>query len=293
MSIITKELFKNIRRIQIRTNRAVDDMLVGSYHSVFKGRGVEFEDVREYQPGDEVRSIDWNVTAKMNFPYIKNFREERELTVMIIVDISPSSFFGTTGKQKNELAAEIAAVLAFSAIKNNDRVGMILFSGGVEKYIPPQKGVKHVLRMVRELLTAETSQKTTNIAAALDFFGKVQKRRAICFLLSDFITADYSRSCAIAAKRHDLIALCLTDPKERTPPKAGVVTLKDLETGKERIIDMSREAVRTAIAGATKSRLYNNRKLMEKVGAGFVDIDTEGEYCKAIRDYFVMRERRR
>ncbi len=294
MAEISRDVFKHIRSIQIRTVRTVNDALAGAYHSAFKGRGMEFEDVREYTPGDEVRSIDWNVTARMRFPYIKNYREERELTVMLVVDVSASAIFGTHGRQKKDLLAEIAAVLALSAIKNNDKVGLILFSDGVEKYLPPKKGVTHVLRVIRELLVYETQKRTTDLALALNFLGKVQKRQGVCFLLSDFLFEAPYKELAIAAKRHDLISLCLTDPKELVLPDiGGLIQLKDLETGEDILVDMSSPEVREGLTAWTEGRIEKYKELMSKMGAGYISLLTDQPYHTAIQKYFLLRERLR
>ncbi len=291
--LISKEVFKNIRRIQIKTGRYVQDMLAGAYHSAFKGRGMEFEDVRAYQPGDEVRSIDWNVTARMNFPYIKNFREERELTVMLLVDVSSSSDFGTTGRQKKELIAEIGAVLAYSAINNNDKVGLILFTDTIEKYLPPQKGVKHVLRVIRELLIFKPKNQKTDIAQALNFLGKIQKRRGVAFIISDFISPNFKNKLCITSKRHDVIAISVIDPHEMILPKMGLVHLRDLENDQILTLDTSLSEVRETLARLSRTRLENCKNTIEQIGAGFIDIRSGKPYATAIREFFQLREKRR
>jgi uncharacterized protein (DUF58 family) len=290
MAIISTEILKNVRQIQIKTNRTVSDLLAGAYHSAFKGHGMEFEDVREYLPGDEIRSIDWNVTARMDQPYVKNFREERELTVMLIVDVSASGLFGVTGKQKNELIAEIGAVLAFSAIQNNDKVGLVLFSDVVEKYIPPQKGQKHGLRVIRELLAFEPKHSGTNINEAIKFLANTQKRKGICFLISDFLMELSKQEINSFAKRHELISICLTDPREWVIPNIGLFAVKDLETGEKVLVD-SKSCQQ--LAQYTQNKIENNKKLMHKIGAGFIHIRTDQPYTKPIRDYFRVRECRR
>ncbi|MGM0440587.1 MAG: DUF58 domain-containing protein [Chlamydiota bacterium] len=293
MNDISRELFHNIRRIQINSNRSVNDLLRGAYKSAFKGQGIEFEEVREYLPGDDVRTIDWNVTARLNHPYVKNFREERELTVMLLVDISASTRFGTTGKQKQELMAEIGATLAFSAITNNDKVGIILFSDKVEKYIPPRKGFKHILRIIRELLTAKSRDSGTDIAQALDFLSKVQKKMGVCFIISDFIASGYAHQCAMAAKHYDLIALCLTDPKEIKLPSIGLLDIKDLESGETLTIDTNQKKVKELLYHRQRQRIENHKKLMKKIGAGFIEIHTDRSYVQPLREYFILREKRR
>src|SRR2546426_12701490 len=233
--MIPKEILKKVRQIEIRTNREVTDVLGGQYHSVFKGRGMEFEEVREYLPGDEIRSIDWNVTARFDHPFIKKFKEERELTVMLVVDVSASGQFGSVRQRKNELAAELAAVLAFSAIRNNDKVGVILFTDRVEKYIAQKKGRRHVLRVIREILAFEPEGKGTNLRLALDYLNRVQRRRAVCFLISDFQDEEFRKSLRVAGKRHDVVALSLRDPREEELPAVGLVELRDAETGEREV----------------------------------------------------------
>jgi len=228
--VISRELLRTVRRIQIRTSRLVNDVLAGQYESVFKGRGMEFKEVREYQPGDEIRFIDWNVTARMDRPYVKLFAEERELTVMLVVDMSGSGMFGSGEKLKNELAAELCAVLAFSAIKNNDKVGLIMFTDEVEKYVPPKKGRTNVLRVVREVLYFKPRGTGTNIPAALEFLDRVTTRRCVLFLVSDFMAAGYEHAMRIANKRHDLIGVTINDPRERELPDAGMIQLRDQES---------------------------------------------------------------
>lgn len=293
MPDITSALFKKISRIQFQTTRLADDVLAGAYRSAFKGRGMEFEEVREYQPGDEVRTIDWNVTARMRRPYVKTFREERELTMTLVVDISASTRFGSGHQLKSELVAEIAAVLAFSAIKNNDKVALILFSNKVEKYFPPNKGTRHVLRVIRELLVYEPKNQGTNVAEALSFLGKVQQHSSICFLISDFICDDYTHEAAVIAKRHDLIALAIEDPSEIIFPKMDLVAFKDLESGEERLIDTSSTAVRQQLKTEGQQRLAAQEKLMRKLGADFLSIQTDRPYMPQLRKFFLIRQKRR
>jgi len=216
--VIPKELLKQIRRIQIRTSHLVNDVLAGQYESVFKGQGMEFKEVREYQPGDDIRSIDWNVTARTGRPFVKLFTEERELTVMLVVDVSGSGIFGSQEKLKNEMAAELCALLAFSAIKNNDKVGLIMFTGDVEKYVPPKKGRPHVLRVIREVLYYEPVNRGTDLVAALEFLNRVTTRRCVVFLVSDFMAEGYEKVLRVVSKRHDVIAVTITDPREEALP---------------------------------------------------------------------------
>ncbi|MFT4551646.1 MAG: hypothetical protein ACI9S8_000262 [Chlamydiales bacterium] len=291
--MLSKEILKSIRRIQIKTDRAVDDILAGAYHSAFKGRGMEFEDVREYEMGDDVRNIDWNVTARMSQAYIKSFREERELTVMLLVDVSSSSCFGTKKRLKKELLAEIGALLAFSAIRNNDRVGLILFTDTVEKFLPPGKGLRHVLRVIRELLVFSPQGAGTDIQEALSFLCKIQKRKGVCFVISDFMAPDCAHTFALVAKRHDLISIFTSDPKEEQLPDMGLVTFRDCETGEETIIDTSVLELREAFAREAADRREKCKKLMQRIDAGFMSIRTDEEHADVIGKYFRLREKRR
>lgn len=289
MSPIPPKIFQKIRRIQIAAHRLAEDFTVGAYRSAFRGRGREFEEVREYIEGDDVRNIDWNVTARNNHPYVKIFREERELTVMLVVDISASLKFGTQ-QVKNELAAEIGALLAFTAIKNNDKVGLLLFSDIVERYIPPKKGVKHILMIIRDLLFITQSMRHgSNPKPALDFLGKIQKKSCICFFLSDFLYPLHKRELAIACKRHDFIAIHLLDPAERSFPRIGLVAMKDLEGGRVEVIDTADD--RTQIehqkrATETKTAV---KQTMEQLGGGYIFIKTDESYVDPISQFFRMR----
>lgn len=296
-------LFKKIRRIQFQSTHPVNNILAGAYRSAFKGRGMEFEEVREYQPGDEIRLIDWNVTARMSHPYVKSFREERELTVTLVVDISASTRFGSGHHLKSELIAEISALLAFSAIKNNDKVALLLFTDKVEKYFPPKKGTRHVLRIIRELLAYKTETKSTDIAAALSFLGKLQQHSSICFLISDGISPDYSKEVAIIAKKHDLILLSIVDPKEIQLENAhdrqnnsslfskGIISFTDLETGEQRLIDPSSMVVQNKLKESTEKRLSDQKALMHKYGASFLKIETDKPYLIPLRRFFLSRQK--
>lgn len=286
MSSLSSELTAKIRRIQIISTQLAKEALAGVYHSAFKGRGMEFEEVREYQSGDDIRSIDWNVTARMNHPYVKNFREERDLKVILLVDVSASTRFGGGNTLKSELIAEIGAVLAFSAIRNNDRVGLLLFSDCVEKYIPPRKGTRHVLRMIRELLAFKPKHRGSNLETALAFLGKVQVRSSICFLISDFLLPDCSRALSLTAAKHDLIGLCITDPREYTLPAVGLIDFKDLETGRELVVDSSNTL---STLGDFKNQ---QKKAFNKIGADFVDIRTDFSYMTTLRKFFKIRGER-
>lgn len=283
--MLTRETLKNIRRIHIKMEHLATDLLAGMYRSAFKGKGMEFEEVREYQEGDDIRSIDWNVTARMNHPYVKNFREERELTVMLLVDISSSLQFGTKDRLKSEIIAEIAAVLAFSGIKNQDKIGLILFSDGVEEYLPPKKGTRHVLRIIRDLLVYKPKGKRTNIINALTFLGKVQKHASVVFLLSDFICPDFRHEAAILAKRHDLIGIHISDPAEWQFPPVGLVHFQDLETEKEVYVDTSQP-----LNLNEDKRLESYRKLFAEINASLIEVTTDESYISSLRKFFKMRK---
>jgi uncharacterized protein (DUF58 family) len=289
MAAISHDLFKKIRRIQIQTTHLANDVLAGAYRSAFKGKGMEFEEVREYQQGDDVRNIDWNVTARMNHPYVKNFREERELSVILAVDVSASTYFGSGEYLKSELIAEIAAVLAFSAIKNQDKVALLLFSDRVEKYFPPQKGTRHVLRIIRELLTFKPQPRSTNISEALSFLGKVQHRSSICFLISDFICADFFHEAALAAARYDLVPIAIVDSAEKSFPKMDLVTFADLESGDSLLVDTSANTVQTRFKKNSEERLSAQKKMMQKLGTELCIIDTRLPYLQQLKKYFMLR----
>ena len=288
-----QNLYKKIRRIQILSTQLATDVLAGAYRSAFKGLGMEFEEVREYQPGDDIRSIDWNVTARMSHPYIKKFREERELTVILVVDVSASLRFGSRDQLKSEVIAEIGAALAFSAIKNQDKVGLILFSDIIEKYVPPGKGVRHVLRIIRELLAFQPKQRGSNLKGALAFLGGVQRKAGICFVLSDFLCSDYAREAALIAQKHDLISICLTDPYEETFPKIPLVALTDLETQENRLIDTSSDQIQNQYSEKASLRIKKNKQLMHRLNSGFIEVRTDKSYMLALRKFFKLRERGR
>lgn len=290
--MIPKELAKKIRYIQIYTSKAVNDVLAGEYHSVFKGQGMEFEEVREYQIGDEVRSIDWNVTARMGEPFVKRFREERELTVLFAVDLSASGDFGSTDKLKNEVAAEICALLAFSAIKNNDKVGLIVFTDTVELFIPPAKGTSHVLRIVRELLGFKPRQAKTDIAAAVDFLGKVTRRQTVVFLVSDFLESGFEHSLRAVGKCHDLTAISIVDPVELKMPNVGLVELEDAETGELIQIDTSSAAFRKRYEGLGADRSGKLRDLFRSMDVDQIEILTGRDYVRDLVKFFRTREKK-
>ncbi|HUJ09359.1 MAG TPA: DUF58 domain-containing protein [Verrucomicrobiae bacterium] len=290
--MLPRDILKKVRQIEIRTNREVTDVLGGQYHSVFKGRGMEFEEVREYLPGDEVRSIDWNVTARFGHPYVKKFKEERELTVMLVVDVSASGQFGSIRQTKNELAAELAAVLAFSAIRNNDKVGLIMFTDAIEKFVPPNKGRRHVLRVIREILAFEPKGTGTDLNLALDYLRQVTRRRAVTFLLSDFQDEDFRKKLQIAGKRHDLVALSIRDPREQELPAVGLVELRDAETGEHALVDTSDRNVRETYAQKARERLDGLRQLFRSTGVDQVEIRCDEDYMRPLIRFFRMRERR-
>jgi uncharacterized protein (DUF58 family) len=293
--MIPREIFKKVRQIEIRTNREVTDVLGGQYHSVFKGRGMEFEEVREYLPGDEVRSIDWNVTARFGHPFVKKFKEERELTVMLVVDVSASGQFGSVRQTKNELAAELAAVLAFSAIRNNDKVGLIMFTDRIEKFVPPKKGRRHVLRVVREILAFQPQGRGTDLQQALDYLNRVQSRRTVTFVVSDFQVTDEEsvrKKLRVASKRHDVIALSLRDPREEDLPAVGLLELCDAETGERALVDTFDRKVREEFAAKARERQETLRRLLRSASVDQVEIRSDADYVLPLIQFFSMRERR-
>jgi len=288
----TKELLKKVRQLEIRTRGVVNQVFSGEYHSVFKGRGMTFSEVREYQMGDDIRTIDWNVTARFDHPFIKVFEEERELTVMLLVDLSGSQFFGSQGQLKRDVAVELSAILAFSAMKNNDKVGALLFSDQIEKYIPPRKGRSHALRIVRELISFEPKRPATSIKTALEYLNQVQKKRSIVFVISDFMDQGYEAALRIAGKRHDLIGITLLDPRENELPKVGLITFRDAETGEQRWIDTSKAAVRNAYQAYRRSTRETRRSLFIKAKLDAVEVRLDQPSMKPLIDFFRLRERR-
>ncbi|RLD11866.1 MAG: DUF58 domain-containing protein [Chlamydiae bacterium] len=291
--MLSKDLLKKVRQIQIRTSHQVTEVMAGEYKSAFKGRGMEFDEVREYQPGDDVRSIDWNVTARTGKPYIKRFVEERELTVMLVVDASSSGSFGSTTKSKNEVAAEIAALLAYSAIRSNDRVGLIVFTDQIEKYVPPKKGRSHVMRVIREILFLEEPEHgKTDITAALEYLQKVCTRRSVVFLISDFICEDYSQALLLASKKHDLIPVSIADPRELKLPDIGIIDLMDAETGERILIDTSDNKVRRTFKVLGLKRQENLKKQFRQMNANSISIETDKSYVDSLVKFFKMREKR-
>jgi uncharacterized protein (DUF58 family) len=290
--MIPQEILRKVRRIEIRTNRVVNETMAGRYHSVFRGRGMEFSEVREYQPGDDIRTIDWNVTSRMGHPYIKKYVEERELTVILAVDCSASDRFGTTSQTKGETAAEVAALIAFTAIKNNDRVGLLLFTDEVELFVPPAKGVEHVLRVVRELLIYKPRHKGTDLALGLDKINHLVRKRAVVFLISDYLNSGYERQLRLTARRHDLIAVTLDDPREMELPAMGLLRLTDAETGREMVVDTSRRRVREAYAAAARERHRSREQLLRRAGVDMVSIRTDEPYEQPLLQFFRRREKR-
>ncbi len=290
--MIPKEILKKIRRLQIVTNRVVSDVFAGEYLSVFKGRGMEFNEVREYQPGDEERDIDWNVTARMGRPFVKKFVEERELTVMLLVDASASSRFGTRDRFKSELAAELCAVLAFSAIRNKDRVGLVIFTDRIEKFVPPGKGSRHVLRVIREVLYFRPQGRGTDISEALDYLNRVIRRRSVVFLVSDFLSAGFERALRVSARRHDLVALLVRDPREEELLPAGLVRLEDAESGKEVLLDTSSPLVRSGYARTARERREAAAEIFRSGGVDWMNIRTGEPYEPVLLEFFHRRERR-
>ena len=290
--MINKEILKKIRKIQISTSRKVTDVFAGQYKSVFKGIGMEFDEVREYMPGDEIRSIDWNVTARTGNPFIKKFVEERELTIMIILDISKSSLFGTRNSLKRSVAAEVCSVIAFSAIKNNDKVGMMTFSDKVEKYIPPRKGAKHVLRVVREALYSEQSGEGTDINKVLESFSKISTRKTITFIISDFQTENFKKTISIANKKHDIIAVTIMDPAEKDLPNVGILKVHDAETGEEKYIDTRDNKTMKEYRENFLKRTKERDDLLKSVNVDRIDIWTNKSYVDPLVKFFKMRSKR-
>ncbi len=290
--MISKEILKKVKRIEITTRGMVNDVFSGEYHSVFKGRGMEFSEVREYQIGDDIRTIDWNVTARYGHPYVKVFEEERELTVMLLVDASSSGEFGTFERMKGEIAVEICALLAFSAIKNNDKVGLIIFTDKVEKFIPPRKGKSHVLRVLRELLYFEPEDKQTDIDAALQYLSRVIRRRSTTFLVSDFLSKDYGQALRIANKKHDIVAIHIVDPREMELPNVGYIELEDAETGEHVLLDTSDREVRQLFAQKTSDAMLQRDKLFKSMNVDSIVIHTHESYFEPLIKFFRMRAKR-
>ncbi len=290
--MLPKEIIRKVRRIEIRTKKLVNDVFSGEYHSIFKGRGMEFEEVREYQPGDDIRIIDWNVTARYGYPFVKKFTEERELTVMLLVDASSSGEFGTAQRMKGEIAAELCSVLAFSAIKNNDKVGMIIFTDKIEKYIAPKKGSSHVLRLIREVLYFKPEHQRTDINCALEFLGRIIKRRCVVFLVSDFLSTGYEKRLSVANKRHDVVAIKIVDPREIELPNVGFIELEDTETGERILIDTKDSRVRKSFQDYAVTEQANLNMTFRSIDLDNIQIVTDRSYVEPLMAFFRARAKR-
>jgi uncharacterized protein (DUF58 family) len=290
--MLPREVIRQIRRLQIRARRAVEDLVGGEYHSVFKGMGLAFDEVRAYQPGDDIRTIDWNVTARMGHPFIKRYIEERELTVMLLIDCSASHQFGTQVQQKREVMAELAAVLAFSAVSNNDKVGLIACTDRVERFVPPRKGSRHVLRLIRDVLFFQPVHRGTVLREGLDYLNRILHRRAIVFLLSDFLDRGFERSLKRTARHHDLIAIRVSDPREEEIPDVGLLELEDAESGERLLVDTGSRRVRDAFTQAARQRREALLQLIHASGADLIEASTDGGHLDALIRFFKLRERR-
>ena len=290
MSLNVKELMKQVGQIRLITNRLVDEHLSGEYHSVFKGHGIEFDEVREYTPGDDIRSIDWNVTARMGAPFVKRFCEERELTILFLVDVSGSQAFGSGQRAKSELAAEITCVLALSAIKNQDKIGLILFSDRIEKSIPPRKGRTAAMRLVREVLATEETRRGTDLAGALRFLNQVQKRRAVVFIISDFMDSGFERELRVTARRHDVICCSLSDPREEELPDVGLLEIQDPETGELELLDTSSTALRDTFRDNARQEQEARAKLFRKHRIDALHLSTDRPFIEDIHKLFHQRQ---
>jgi len=286
------EILKKIRALEIKTKGLVQTVFAGDYHSVFKGRGMNFEDVREYQPGDEIRAIDWNVTARLGTAFVKKFTEERELTVVLVVDVSASGNFGSVSQSKRELAAEVACLLAFSAIRNNDKVGLLLFSDRVELFIPPKKGRSHTLRIIREILFFEPAGHGTAPALALDYLNKVVTRRAVVFFVSDFQTSDFSRELSVSGRRHDFIAVHIQDQREEVLPNVGIITLEDAETGEQIEVNTGDRTTRARFSALAETRRAELNRTLRRSRIDAILLRTDEDYLPPLRSFFKQRERR-
>ena len=287
----TKEILKKVRSIEIKTKGLSNHIFAGEYNTAFKGRGMTFSEVREYEIGDDLRTIDWNVTARYNSPFVKVFEEEREITLMLMVDVSSSSSFGTNKRFKRELVSEISAVLAFSAIKNNDKVGVIFFSDNIEKFISPSKGKKHILRIIKEILTFESTSKKTNIKKALEYFNRVTKKRSICFLLSDFFDSDFFEPVKLSAKRHDLVAVNTLDSRELEIPNVGLLSLQDSEEDNEILVDSSDRKFRRNFKNKQLSRLETLKKELSLCGADYIQLLTQEDIIGPLINFFKNRKK--
>ena len=290
--MIPREILKKIRHIEIRTKRLVNDLFSGEYHSTFKGQGMEFEEVRQYLPGDDVRLIDWNVTARTGYPYIKKFREERELSVVLLVDASSSGKFGTLDRFKSETAAELCALLAFSAIKNNDKVGLIIFTDQIEKFVPPQKGRSHVLRLIREILYFQPEGTGTDVAGALEYFNRVIKRKSVVFFVSDFLFEGFLKPLQLSNNKHDVIAIRVSDPREAAFEDIGPIELEDAETGQIVLINTGSREFRREFAARAEEDNRNLERNLKLINVDFISIQTGQSYIAPLVNFFKMREKR-
>lgn len=290
---VPREVLRQVKLIELRTRSLVNTRFSGEYHSVFKGQGMEFAEVREYTPGDDFRTIDWNVSARMGHPYVKKYAEERELAVLFVVDLSGSTHFGTRGRFKAEAAAEIAAVLALAAIRNNDRVGLCLFTDRVEAFVPPKKGRRHALRLIRDLLVFQPRRRGTNLAAALEYVGRILRHRAVVFILSDFQASGYEKALKILGRRHDVVAITITDPREREIPDVGLLELVDLETGHVSVLDTSSRFAREQFEHLVAEFEAALKRLLRQASVDRVEIETDRSYVGPLIKFFQARERAR
>ena len=287
----TADILKKVRELEIKSKKLASDLFTGEYHSAFKGRGMSFKEVREYSPGDDIRFIDWNVSARLGHPYSKVFEEERELTVMLLVDISHSSFFGTVNGTKKDIATEIAAVIAFSAVSNGDKIGVILYSDRIEKYIPPKKGKQHALFIVRELLSFEGKKKGTQLSTALRYFNNTTRQKSIAFVLSDFVDANYQDALRVAGSRHDIVGIQLYDPVDRTLPKMGLLRIEDAETGEQRWVDTNSAFVRYEYEKEFFRVADYGRETFRKAGSDLLHVRTDEDYVKVLQRFFISRNK--
>lgn len=290
--MLPREILQQVRRIHLSTSRLVDEVLAGAYHSTFKGRGMEFDEVRDYAAGDEVRTIDWNVTARRGQPYVKRYVEERELTVMLLVDLSASGQFGSVLRLKTEIATELCAVLAWSAIRNHDKVGLLLFTDQIEKFVPPQKGRRHVLRVIRDVLSFQPQGRRTDIGQALAYLHRVSRRRTVSFLVSDFLASGYETPLRIAHRRHDIIPVSITDGRELQLPRVGFLALQDLETGAQVVVDTASAAVRAAYAQQRRAAIERRQQLFRTLGIRSIELQTDAPYLPPLLRFFRQRARR-
>ena len=290
--MIPREILRKVRRIEITTRGLVDQVFSGEYHSVFKGRGINFAEVREYDYGDDIRTIDWNVTARTGTPHVKIFEEERELTVMLLVDVSASGDFGTRERMKGDLAVEVCSLLAFSAIKNNDKVGLIIFSDRVEKFVPPRKGRRHVLRVLREMLYHEPEGRTTDLGAALEYLSRIIRRRAVVFVVSDFVSKPFEKALGVAGRRHDVVALRVRDRRESELPPIGLVELEDAETGERLVVDTSNRDFRAAFASRGEEAREGQDRTFRRSKVDVVDLSPGRPYLRPLMRFFEERGRR-